>query len=96
MTRVALSRRYQCQCSGGHSSRTRQKQCRISNGVYIKLENVDDAVNKIRSQLDTIEKSPLEDAAFRDYNSYYYWFIVIALLFLMIEFLWPEIKWKTA
>ncbi|MBC7848820.1 MAG: VWA domain-containing protein [Chitinophagaceae bacterium] len=65
-----------------------------TNGVYLHLENIGDAVSKITAQLDTIEKSPIEDSAFRDYDTYYYWFLGLALLFLIIELLWPERKWK--
>lgn len=68
-----------------------------TRGVYVHLDNnVADAVTKLKAQLDTIEKSPLEDSAFRDFDSYYYWFIGAALLLLVIEQLWPERKWRVS
>lgn len=67
-----------------------------TKGVYIRLDNIPDAVSKIKAQLDTIEKSPLEDSAFRDYDTYYYWLIALAILLLVLEQLWPERKWKLA
>ncbi len=73
-----------------------QQLASSSNGVYVRLDNSAVAVKTIRAQLDTIEKSPLEDKSFRDYNSYFFWFIGITLLFLVLEFLWPERKWKPA
>ena len=73
-----------------------QQIATTSNGIYIRLDKISDAVKEIRTQLDTIEKSPMEDAAFRNYESYYYWLAAIALLFLTLEFIWPEKKWRTA
>lgn len=67
-----------------------------TKGVYVRLDNnVASAVTAIKAQLDTIEKSPLEDSAFRDYDTYYFWFIGLALLLVVMEQLWPERKWKT-
>lgn len=67
-----------------------------TKGVYIRLDNVPEAVTKISAQLDTIEKTSLDDNSFKDYDTYYYWFIGLALLFIIAEFLWPERKWKIA
>ncbi len=73
-----------------------KKLSTTTNGIYNRLENIPEVVKKIRTQLNTIEKSSLEDASFRDYDSYFYWLIGIALLFLVLEFLWPERKWNIA
>ena len=73
-----------------------QQLAASTKGIYIRLDNVADAVTKIIAQLDTIEKSQLEDSAFRDYNTYYYLFIGLALIFLVLELFWPEHKWKIA
>lgn len=73
-----------------------QQLSTTTKGVYVRLDDVNEAVRKIKAQLDTIEKSPVNDPAFRDYISYYYWFIALALLLIVLEFVWPERKWKTA
>jgi len=73
-----------------------QQLATSTKGIYIRLDDVPDAVTKIITQLDTIEKSPLDDAAFRDYDTYYYWFVGLALLLVIAETLWPERKWKLA
>ncbi len=73
-----------------------QQLSTTTKGIYVRLEDVNEAVSKIRAQIDTIEKSPVDDPAFRDYKSYFYWFIGVALLLVVLEFVWPERKWKTA
>jgi hypothetical protein len=47
-------------------------------------------------KLGTIQETALEDAAFKDYINYFPWFAAAALLLLLIEFLLPERKYKTA
>jgi Ca-activated chloride channel homolog len=73
-----------------------QDLANTTKGVYVRLDNVVAAVTRIREQLDTIEKTSLEDATFRDYDTFYFWFIGAALLLLVIEIMWPERKWKLA
>lgn len=73
-----------------------QQIATASNGVYVRLDKITDAVQTIRTRLNTIEKSPLEDMAFRDYESYFYWLIGAALFLLIAEFFWPEKKWTLA
>jgi Ca-activated chloride channel family protein len=73
-----------------------QQLAGATKGVYVKLDDVDAAVNAITKQLGTIESNILDDNAFRDYKSYFQWFLVIALVFLLIEFFLPERKLKAA
>ncbi len=73
-----------------------QQLAGATRGIYVKLNDVDDAVNAITKQLSTIESTVLDDNAFRDYKSYFQWFLVIAFVFLMAEFFLPERKWKAA
>jgi Ca-activated chloride channel family protein len=73
-----------------------QQLAASTKGIYIRLDDVPDAVKKITAQLDTIEKSPLDDSAFRDYDTYFFWFIGLALLLVVTEMIWPERKWKIA
>jgi Ca-activated chloride channel family protein len=73
-----------------------QQLASATKGVYVKLNEVDAAVNAITKQLSTIESSSLDDNAFRDYKSYFQWFLAIAFALLMIEFFLPERKFKAA
>jgi Ca-activated chloride channel homolog len=73
-----------------------QQLAGATKGVYVKLDDVDAAVNAITKQLGTIESNILDDNAFRDYKSYFQWFLAIALVFLLIEFFLPERKLKAA
>jgi Ca-activated chloride channel homolog len=71
-----------------------QQLAQSTKGVYVRLTDPEQAVNVIMQQLATIEKTQLEDTAFKDYRSYFQWFLAAALLFLLIEFFLPERKWK--
>ena len=73
-----------------------QQLAGATKGVYVKLSDVDAAVNAITKQLSTIETTSLDDNAFRDYKSYFQWFLAIAFVLLMIEFFLPERKFKAA
>jgi Ca-activated chloride channel homolog len=67
-----------------------------SNGIYIRLDNMEDALITLSQQLDSIEKKSLNDSEFIDYTSYFQWFLAAALILLFIEFILPERKLKTA
>jgi Ca-activated chloride channel family protein len=71
-----------------------QQLAAATKGVYIRLADADEAVDKIIQQLGTIEKTSLDDNAFKDYNNYFQWFLAAALLLLIVEFFFPERKWK--
>jgi Ca-activated chloride channel family protein len=73
-----------------------QQLAGATKGVYVKLNEVDATVDAITKQLNTIESSSLDDNAFRDYQSYFQWFLAIAFVFLLIEFFLPERKFKAA
>lgn len=69
-----------------------QELAKATNGVYIKLEDVNNAVASISNQLKTIEQQSLTDAAFIDYKTYFYWFIAAAMILLVAELFIPERK----
>jgi Ca-activated chloride channel homolog len=73
-----------------------QQLASVSKGVYVRLDNVDVAVNRIVDQLGTIERTALEDNAFRDYKNYFQWLLAAALALLVIEFFFPERKLSMA
>jgi Ca-activated chloride channel family protein len=67
-----------------------------TNGIYLRLDNMDDALITLSQQIDSIEKKALSDNEFIDYNSYFQCLLGAALLLLLIEFFLPERKMKLA
>lgn len=67
-----------------------------TNGTYTLLDDPDAAITNILKQLNSIEQTATEDKAFRDYTSYFQWFLGAALLLLLIEFFLPERKRRLA
>jgi Ca-activated chloride channel homolog len=73
-----------------------QQLASISHGIYVRLDDTNAAVDAIIKQLNTIEQTAMEDQAFRDYKSYFQWFLGLALLLLIVEMIIPEKKWRVA
>jgi Ca-activated chloride channel homolog len=73
-----------------------QQLADVSDGIYLRLDNMDDAVITLTQQLDSIAKKPLNDAEFVDYKSYFQWFLLAGLLLLMVEYFLPERKREAA
>lgn len=71
-----------------------QQLAQSTKGIYVRLTDTEQAVEAIMQQLSTIEKTELEDSAFKDFKSYFQWFLGAALLLLLVEFFFPERKWK--
>jgi Ca-activated chloride channel family protein len=64
----------------------------LTNGVYLRLDNMDDALITLSERLDSIEKRSLTDTEFVNYKSYFQWFIGLGLFLLLIEFFMAERK----
>jgi Ca-activated chloride channel homolog len=67
-----------------------------TKGVYVQLQDTNDAVTIITNQLSTVEQTISGDKSLANYDNYFIWFLALALLFLLIEFLMPERKLKIA
>lgn len=65
-----------------------------TNGHYLRLDNVDDALITMTEQLNSAEKKSMNDAEFIDYNSYFQWFLGAAFWLLLAEFLLSERRRK--
>ena len=63
-----------------------------TNGIYLRLDNMEDALITLSQQLNGIEKKSLTDSEFIDYRSYFQYFLGAALLLLLVEFFIPERK----
>lgn len=68
----------------------------VTNGIYIHLENLEDATITLSQRLDSIEKRALTDSEFINYKNYFPWFIALAGLLLLLEMFIPERKRKFA
>lgn len=67
-----------------------------TNGIYIHLENLEDATITLTQRLDSIEKRALSDSEFINFKNYFPWFIGLAGILLIIELFIPERKRKIA
>ncbi len=67
-----------------------------TNGIYIHLENLEDATITLSQRLDSIEKRALADSEFINYKNYFPWFIGLAGILLILELFIPERKRKIA
>jgi Ca-activated chloride channel family protein len=67
-----------------------------TNGIYIRLENLEDATTTLTQRLDSIEKRALSDTEFINYKNYFPWFIGLAGFLMIMELFIPERKRKIA
>jgi Ca-activated chloride channel family protein len=62
---------------------------KIGGGNYYSLAAGDQIVQSIRSQVDKLEKQELEQRSFTEHESYFQYFLLPALLLLLLEFVLP-------
>ncbi|HNR18129.1 MAG TPA: VWA domain-containing protein [Chitinophagaceae bacterium] len=65
-----------------------------TNGIYIRLQNSDDAIASIKSQLSQIERKAFGDVSQMNFKTYYIWFAVAMFILLLAENFIPERKKK--
>ena len=63
-----------------------------ADGVFIKAEEVSGAVSAIQKSLEKLEKSELESTVYAAYNEIYQYFLIPALLLLILEFVMLDRK----
>jgi Ca-activated chloride channel family protein len=61
-----------------------------TNGTYLRLDNVEDALITMTQQLDTAEKKATSDSEFIDYKNYFQWFLAGAIVLLLGEYFLAE------
>lgn len=69
-----------------------QQLAAVTKGVYVRLSDIGAAVSALKNQLGTIEQTSMDDSAFKDFKSYFPYFLATALLLLVLEFFYPERK----
>jgi Ca-activated chloride channel homolog len=63
-----------------------------TNGVYIRLQGSDEAVNVLMQQLSQIERKAFGDTSLMNYKTWYMWFAGAMLVLLLVENFIPERK----
>ncbi len=56
-----------------------------TNGVYVRLQSGDDAVDAIKTQLSQIDKKAFNDTSAINFKNYYWVFVILMLLFLLTD-----------
>jgi len=67
-----------------------------TNGLYVRLEGTDDAVNAIQGQLANIERVAFGDVSQMNFTTYYMWFVLMMLVLIVTEQFLSEKKNKKA
>jgi Ca-activated chloride channel family protein len=65
---------------------------RMTNGVYVHLQNTEAAINEVSAQFSQIEKKALGDTSLFNYNSYYAWLGLPMLFLIIAEVFMPDRK----
>jgi Ca-activated chloride channel homolog len=63
-----------------------------TNGIYIRLQSSDEAVDAVKKNLSQIESKAFGDFSLMNYTTYYWWFAGAMLIFLLAENFIPERK----
>ena len=61
-----------------------------TNGIYVRLQESDEAVKELQQQLLQIESKAFGDVSLMNFKAYYWWFAAAMLLLLLIEYFIPE------
>lgn len=69
-----------------------QDIARTTNGMYIHLQNSEDAVKQVMGQYAGIEKKALGDVSLYNYETFYHWLALPMLLLLIAETFLPDRK----
>ena len=61
-------------------------------GEYFNLANTRGIIEALKNRIAKVEKRELETRAFNEFESYYQWFLLAALVILVAEFMLPYRK----
>ncbi|MGF7139786.1 vWA domain-containing protein [Roseimarinus sediminis] len=71
-----------------------QKIAAAGNGTYVRANNTEVGINNIFDEISKMEKSELESRVYSEYNDQFFYFIIVALILLVLEFIILERKNK--
>jgi len=63
-----------------------------TNGIYVRLQESDEAVKQLQGHLSQIESKAYGDVSLMNFKAYYWWFAAVMLLLLLVEYFIPETK----
>lgn len=72
-----------------------KKIAKATNGIYIRLENSNEAAAALKVQLSQIDRKAFGDVSMMSFNNYFIWFAAIMLVLLLAEIFIPEKKKMT-
>lgn len=58
-----------------------------ARGTYFKLKSDDRILSALNNNIQKIEKREIEQRAFKEFETYFQWFVLLAIIFLVIELL---------
>jgi len=64
----------------------------VTNGVYVHLQNSEEAIATIKKQLSQIERKAYGDISLMQFTSYYIWLAAAMFILLLLEFIIPVAK----
>lgn len=67
-----------------------------TNGVYIRLQESDEAVRQLQQHLSQIESKAYGDVSLMNFKAYYWWFAAAMLILILVENFIPEIRKRKA
>jgi len=71
-----------------------QEIAAAGGGKYVRANNTEVGINNIYDEISQMEKSELQSRVYTDYNDQYFYFIIVALVLVIVEFLLMERKNK--
>ncbi len=69
-----------------------KKIAKATNGIYIRLENSNEAVTALKAQLSQIDRKAFGDVSMMSFNNYFIWFAAVMFVLLLAEIFIPEKK----
>ncbi|MEP7373337.1 MAG: VWA domain-containing protein [Chitinophagaceae bacterium] len=63
-----------------------------TNGIYVRLQESDEAVKQLQEHLSQIESKAYSDISLMNFKAYYWWFAAAMLILLLAEYFIPETK----
>lgn len=73
-----------------------KKIAESTNGVYIRLQDAEEAVQLLKEQLTKIESKAFGDVSLMNFKTYYWWFAIAMFVLLVAEYFTPETKRRVA
>ncbi|PZR27399.1 MAG: hypothetical protein DI535_10295 [Citrobacter freundii] len=67
-----------------------------TNGIYVRLQDSDDAVKQLKAQLSQIESKAFGDVSLMNFDVYYGWFALAMFVLVLAEYFIPETKKQKA